>query len=154
MMEETAQVIKTEPGFAWVRAQRQATCGHCSVRQGCGTGVIGNLFSRRLSNIRALNRAGAEEGDYVIVGLQESSLLKSALISYLLPLVLMLVGAVVAESFQLTHSELGAIFGAVVGLLLAWFLVRRFARHIVTDPNYQPVILRKAGFVEQIQSQK
>ena len=35
MIEEQATVVKNEGKYVWVNTQRQSSCGHCSVKNGC-----------------------------------------------------------------------------------------------------------------------
>ena len=145
MIEETAFVVKTDDEFAWVDAQRQSACGQCSAQKGCGTGVLAGVFGKKMSNIKAINTAHAEPGDVVIVGLRESSLLKSAFISYLLPLIFMLLGAVLSRNFFNIQNETGIILGALCGFAISLFFLRNYSERIKHNPDYQPVVLRKAG---------
>lgn len=145
MIEETVLVVKTDDEFAWVDAQRQSACGQCSAQKGCGTGVLAGVFGKKMSNIKVINSAHAKAGDLVVIGLRESSLLKSAMISYLLPLILILAGALVVRMFFNIQNEIGIIFGALCGFIVSIFYLRNHAERIKSNPAYQPVVLRKAG---------
>lgn len=143
MIEETALVIGLESNFAYVEAQRKNACGQCAVQKGCGTGVLSNAIGRKMSKVRALNQIGADIGDLVVVGLSESGLLKSAFINYMLPLIFMFVFAVMSKIIFSPTSELVVIVGAMTGLVVSYRVIKRFAASIKSNPDYQPVILRK-----------
>lgn len=146
MIEEHAVVVATEGEFAWVETERKSTCGSCAARKGCGTGVLAKVVGRRMTQVVALNRAGAAAGETVVVGIDERSLVRGSLAVYALPLLALFAGALAGE-FWLgpAMGDLGAILGGVGGLLtgLAW--LRRFSRRSQTDPRYQPVVLRSLG---------
>jgi sigma-E factor negative regulatory protein RseC len=153
MIEEQAQVIRTEGEFAWVRTQRKSTCGQCAAQKGCGTNVFSKVLGNKLVEFKAINKIDAVAGDQVILGLHESVLLKSAALMYVLPLVLMFVFALLATAVG--HSLAGDIsqawvsLFAVLGLLLGFFGARLFARAHQTDESFQPVILRRTTLPEQ-----
>lgn len=149
MIEETAFVVRVDCDFAWVETKRNNTCGQCSAKKGCGTGLLSGVFEKKMKAIKVLNDAHAQKGDWVIIGLSESSLVKSAFMSYLLPLIFMFVGAILVQLVFKVQNEAGAIFGAFAGLAVSLWLLRKFSKHISRDPVYQAVILRKADFVSQ-----
>jgi sigma-E factor negative regulatory protein RseC len=145
MIEETAYVVKTDDEFAWVETQRQTTCGQCGAQKGCGTKVLSSVLGKKLTHIKVLNSVQAEPGDTVVIGLQESSLLKSAVMSYLLPLLLTLLGAITfAYTFD-QQSEAVVLAGALLGFVVSLLLLKRYAKKIKKNPAYQPVVLRKSG---------
>lgn len=146
MIEETAKVVKCEGEFAWVEAQRQTTCGSCAANKGCGTSVLAKIVGKKVSRMKAINQARAQEGDTVIVGMKEAALLKGSLAVYMLPLVFMLVfavtGKVVAAQMEWQIEPLVILF-AVIGLLTAGLWLRGFTHRIQYDKDYQPVVLRR-----------
>jgi sigma-E factor negative regulatory protein RseC len=145
MVEEKAVVVSVEGPVAWVETQRTSSCGACSANKGCGTGTIARYLSARSARVRALNRAAARVGDVVILGLDESALLRGAILLYAMPLMLFFGLAVVAELFARhlsMDSEPFAVIGGVTGLLTAYWWLRSEKRRIANDPRYQPVILR------------
>ena len=82
-------------------------------------------------------------GQEVRIGIPERSLLKSALLVYMVPLLFLLLGALVgkgvAELYLLKEEApeiLGALLGGVLGFLLARFGARR-----LTGGDYRPVML-------------
>ncbi|MDH5600117.1 MAG: SoxR reducing system RseC family protein [Gammaproteobacteria bacterium] len=149
MITETAIVVSIENNQTWVETQRKSACGQCSANKGCGTSVLSKVIGNKLSKIKAINNINAQVGDEVVIGLKEQSLLKGALMTYMLPLVFLfifsLVGQVVSENLQFQDSELLVIIFAVVGLLLGLRQVKVFSIDIAENENYQPVILKKSN---------
>ena len=149
MIEQNAFVISSNDEFAWVEVQRQSTCGQCAAQKGCGTSVLSKVLGRKMNNIKVLNPPGAQAGDQVVIGLHENVLLKSAVISYLLPLVLMFTGALLFQSLFEVANEVVTVAGATLGFVAALWVLKLFSVRKKSDPDYQPVILRVAGKVNQ-----
>ncbi len=148
MIEQTATVVRTEGPLAWVEAERQSTCGQCAARKGCGTAVLTEVLGRRAARMPALNPIEARPGEQVVIGLDESAMLRGAVAVYLLPLLTLLGGAILASPGGDGLAILGGLGGFLIGL---WGL-RRFHRRIARNPRYQPVILRRVqtvGFAVQ-----
>ena len=147
MIEETAIVVKCEGEFAWVEAQRKSACGHCSVNKACGTGTIAKIWGQKTSQMKAINRARASEGETVLIGLQEGALVKGSLIIYLLPIVSMILFAIfgehIAAQWQLASVEATSILFAVIGFVFAGVLIKIYSRHVSSDARYQPIILKR-----------
>ncbi|SIT65901.1 positive regulator of sigma(E), RseC/MucC [Ectothiorhodosinus mongolicus] len=142
MIEEKARVIRVEEsGFAWVETQRQSTCGSCSVAKGCGTSVIAKMFSNRRAMVRVIDPVGVSLGDEVMVGIEESALLRGSLLIYLLPLVFMLLAALLAQTAGVPEGGVIALGG--LGLLAGFGLLALQNRRMRQDPRYQPVVLRR-----------
>ena len=93
MIEEQGRVVAVERDFVWVETIRQSGCSSCSARNGCGQHLfekyrVGSSFSY----IKALCPRVVKEGDMVVVGIPEDSLLKASFLIYLFPLLLMMAG--------------------------------------------------------------
>ncbi len=148
MIEETGQIVDVQGAFAWVESERTGTCGSCAVRKGCGTGAIAKVLGQRRVRLRVLNRIEARVGDYVVIGISESGLLRGSLAIYVAPLSGLFAGALAGYALASRFypewpADPAAIAGALAGFVagLAW--LRRFSRRTATDPAYQPVILRQ-----------
>jgi sigma-E factor negative regulatory protein RseC len=146
MIEESAQVVATEGEFAWVETQRQSTCGGCAANKGCGTATLAKVLGKKRTRVRALNHSGAQVGDQVIVGVEESALVRGSLAVYAVPLLTLLAGSIIGsllgKQWLLEGEGLALVLGGV-GLLagLAW--LKGFTRRISHDSRYQPVVLRR-----------
>lgn len=151
MIEETAQVVSVEGEsgeYVWVETQRQSTCGGCAANQACGTSVLAKVLGTRRTRVRALNRSGAKVGDRVIVGIDESALIRGSLAVYAMPLLTLLgggiVGALLSERLQVTGESLTLGLG-VAGLVAGLLWLKGFTRRIRNDSRYQPVVLRRVA---------
>jgi len=147
MIEQNAVVLKVEGQFALVEAQRQSSCGKCNAKKGCGTGMLENSLGRRSMQLRAFNQCQAEPGDEVVVAVPEKGFVKSAFITYLLPLLLMLAGALLAQQFIQTDSgagkDIAALLGAGAGFVIAILVLQRYSKRMEKDEQLSPVVMRK-----------
>lgn len=146
MIEERGQVTSAAGEFAWIETYRKPGCQSCSANKGCGTGVLSNYLGKRMENIKVINPIGAKSGDRVIVGLQEGALVLGSLAIYLVPLVLMIIGAFVgqtgATNLGFAASDGVTAVAGLIGLGLGLIWIRFFSSMAATDSRYQPVILR------------
>jgi sigma-E factor negative regulatory protein RseC len=143
MIEETGRVVALAPGAVWVETERSSTCSGCSVRSGCGQGLVDRLGIReRRGLILALCDLRLSVGDTVVVGIRESVLLHGAVLVYLFPLIMLFIFAVVAS--QLSAPEPYVMLAGLGGFLVAWLLVRKRSQQSSIDPALQPVVLRAA----------
>ncbi|PKM26427.1 MAG: transcriptional regulator [Gammaproteobacteria bacterium HGW-Gammaproteobacteria-13] len=141
MIEEQGRVVAVEPGAVWVETLRKSTCSSCSVKAGCGQGLLDQLGAGgRRGYVRALSDLQLSVGDAVIIGVREDLLVRGSLLVYLLPLLGLFAAAVLAEQAGL--SEPWVIFSALLGFLFACCAVRWRSRVTAGDPALQPVVLR------------
>ena len=143
MIEERARVISVDRGHAWVETQRQSTCGSCAVNKGCGTSVLAKVLGKRRSRVRAIDSVGVNLGDEVMVGIEESALVRGSIAIYTAPLIGMLALALLASGLWPDAGEPLVVLAGVGGFALGLAWIRLFSRRVSLDPRYQPVILRR-----------
>jgi len=146
MIEERAVILSLDnvSGIpsATLEIERKSACGLCGQTRGCGNSIWGKLFAHQSTAFKAQNRINAKVGQSVIVGINESALLKSALLLYILPLATLFLGALLAT--KINPSDASAMVGAVAGLVLGLIWVKG---HTMSNSYFslqQPVILRLA----------
>lgn len=141
MIEEPGRVVAVEEGAVWVETLRRSTCSACSANAGCGQGLMEKLgVGQRRGYVRALTDLRLAVGDGVVIGIREDLLVQSSLRVYLLPLLGLFAGAMLAQWLALAESFV--ILGALGGFLAVWWLVRWRSRQDADDPVRQPVVLR------------
>ena len=152
MIEERAVILslQSEPSqtqtTATLEIERKTACGLCGQTRGCGNSIWGKLFGHQTTAFKAQNRINAKVGDSVIVGINEKALLKSALLLYILPLVTLFFGAILAS--QLWQTDGSTMLGAAIGLVLGLLWVKG---HTMSNRYFslqQPMILRLASSQE------
>lgn len=131
MTETPARVVRVEGDLAWVRGESPSSCGACGGK-GCGSSVFVRLLHPREPEYLVSNPISAQAGEAVVVGIEEGVLLRAAISAYLVPLLLLLLGALSGGVW----GEPQAIAGGAVGLAVAAIWLKR--RRGVSAP----VILR------------
>ena len=120
MIEEEAKVIEVRGHRALVQTHRSTACEGCAAKGGCAS-----LGGGRDARVWTVDGVGIQRGDRVRVAVPESMFLMASLVTYLLPVVALLVGAFVGNHFgpqwgysaDLTAAALGiaAMAGALFG---------------------------------------
>lgn len=141
MATEKGIVTKINAGKAWVTTMRTGACEACSARGACHT-----LGGGKEMEVEALNDAGADVGDHVVIGFETRSLFKISFLLYVVPIISLIIGAVigdyVAPAYGIDPSLLAALFG--FGLLgITFAIIRYFSRGMSENRLYQPKIIRK-----------
>ena len=149
MIEERAMVVAVEEGYVWLETRRRSSCGGCQQASGgCGAATLAKLWPGQRARVRAIAEPGLRPGDEVMVGLAEGALLRGALLVYLLPLALLLAGALLGQAVFAGAGEEPVAALGVVGLGLGFLAVRVLSRRLRRDARFQPVVLRRANAME------
>lgn len=146
MIEQHAVILSTEgdshghPPMATIEVVRKTACGLCGKTRGCGNAIWGKIFAHKSTSFKAQNNIEARVGQYVIVGIDENALMKSALLLYIVPLAAMLTGAILMS--QIFQSDIAQMFGAIVGLIIGFIWVKGHTTGHLYYEKHQPTILR------------
>lgn len=142
MIKEWATVVSWQDGMAVLRCEQSAGCSSCQSRKTCGTGLLSQLGMAAEQLLHVPCEQPLEPGQRVELGISESSLLRSAVLLYLVPLLGVFIGA---GSLQMLFGNDGAaVLGALLGAALAFILVRGWSAKLSTKQQYRPVILQIA----------
>ncbi|WP_051234045.1 SoxR reducing system RseC family protein [Halomonas halocynthiae] len=137
LVEELGRVVGCYDGGVWVEVQRQAACGSCSARHGCGSAQLSRLSRKpplRFSMNTSLN---LQRGDQVRLGLKATDIARASLLAYGVPLLLALVGAVIGQLGS--GSDIWAGLGFMVGLGAGGVWLR--THHLTPTSRYLPQLL-------------
>jgi sigma-E factor negative regulatory protein RseC len=142
MIEEVATVTWSGQGLARVEAARNSACAQCSSRSNCSQGVLSQWSRGRSVEIEVLNpdNLPLAPGQQVLIGLDEGGLMRASLLLYLVPLLLLVAGALVAS--MLGASEAIQMLTAALMLLVGFVAVRFLTRNTAELSRYQPVLLK------------
>ena len=142
MIKEWATVVSWQNGEALVSCDVKASCSSCASRAGCGTRVLNKLGPQTTHTIVVASDVPLEPGQKVELGIAEGSLLSSAMLVYLSPLVGLFL---IASLFQvLFGSDLAALSGAILGGVGGFLIARGYSRKLAAREVWQPVILNVA----------
>lgn len=139
MIEERGQVMAVEGERVRVAVERQSACGSCKARAACGQGLMQALRAGRCHEVEALCHLPVQIGDQVVLGVAESWAVRSALLVYLLPLLALLGGALIAYALGL--SEGWSILAALAGFVVVIMSLRRYNLALERNDRALPVVL-------------
>ena len=139
MIKEWATVVSWQDGVALVSCDVKASCNSCASRAGCGSRVLNKLGPQTTHMISVPSDKPLVEGQKVELGIAEGSLLGSAMLVYLSPLVGLFA---VAGLFQMLFgTDLAAMCGGLLGGVGGFLLARGFSQRLAVREEWQPVIL-------------
>ncbi|AKE59617.1 SoxR-reducing system protein RseC [Citrobacter farmeri] len=142
MIKEWATVVSWQNGEALVSCDVKASCSSCASRAGCGTRVLNKLGPQTTHTLVVASDVPLKPGQKVELGIAEGSLLGSAMLVYLSPLVGLFL---IASLFQvLFGSDLAALSGAILGGVGGFLIARGYSRKLAAREAWQPVILNVA----------
>ncbi len=141
MATKKGRVTQVNPdGWAVVITHKEDACHNCESAQFCHA-----LADCSKMETRVLNRADAAVGDFVSISLSSATVLKSALLLYLLPTAGLLAGAIAGaqlyEWFGIGETAASLLAG-FAGLVLGFFFVKLIARRQALGDKLTPVITR------------
>jgi sigma-E factor negative regulatory protein RseC len=142
MLETRAIIVQVKGKYALVRANQASGCEQCNGK-GCGTGKLSQLFCSKPRQFQVDNPINAGVGDEVVISVAEGAVLRGIGLVYLLPLLLLVIGALLAgigveqPEQRDGHAAAGALFGLAAGFVIAkWISLRQAGNHV------QPYIAR------------
>lgn len=148
MIEERALVLETtfdEADFshkmARVKVQRTNACESCSLKSGCGQSALTKISSNQCLELDVENKLGAKPGDQVLIAIPESGLMSASLRVYLIPLVLMVSGAVIGGLIDPVDESWTMIL-SVMGLITGFAWARFSSQKQAFDTDFLPKITR------------
>ena len=141
MIEEPGVVVTIEADGVWVATQRKTTCGSCSAKAACGQGLLNSLSAdKQPQMVKVRTDLRLREGDQVILGVSEQSVVRSAFLVYMLPLAFMFIAALTVDT--LSASEPWIIVAGALGFFGGATWVRLFSSRYIDAAAMQPIIVR------------
>ncbi len=142
MIREKATVTRLEGIHAVIEMHRQSVCGHCEVRNGCGTGALGRLLGHRNKSLKVVNEQDLVPGDQIILGIQDGAYLNASLMIYGLPLLGLIAGGLIFQ-WVFGASDLSAMVGAAIGMsagLISSNLMAKYRFSALLKPTILQII--------------
>src|SRR5450830_299083 len=157
MIEEYAIVTSCVNSRATLEIERRTACGLCGQKRGCGNATWGKLLGHKSHAFEAENLINANVGDSVVVGINEHAMLNSVFLLYIVPLLGLIIGTILADTFL--KNEFFVILSAASGLILGFLWVKgHVAGHDgagkAFNTKYQAVILRHADDIVDDENNK
>lgn len=142
MMREWATVVAWQQGIATLRCEQKSACSGCQANHTCGMKVLDKLGPEAVYDLQIAIEQPLVVGQRVELGIPEASLLRSALLVYILPLFTLLVGASVLN--QLFPSDISLIAGGLIGGYCGFLIAGFYAAKTERNGAYHPIVLQIA----------
>jgi sigma-E factor negative regulatory protein RseC len=140
MSTEEGTITKVTDNTAWVKVRRSSTCDACNCRRTCST-----LGGGETMEAEAINTAGAQVGDRVLVKIPSTLLVKVSFIFYMIPVIFLISGVILGMKIAKNYSlepELGAMIMGILGCVLAFVFIRLFAGKVRKNKAYVPEVIK------------
>ena len=148
MATEQGIVIKADSRAAWVKTVKSGDCAGCTARGSCHS--MGNSAERE---VKAINAAGAKEGDRILLLFETSSLLKATFLLYVFPILLLIIGAVLGQEMaprlDFSPSGLSALTGFSF-FFTAVLIVKIRANKMALKKEYRPKVIKILARADQL----
>ena len=141
MATEEGIVCRIDATTAWIATMRSSACETCASRGSCST--LGS--GREEMEVQAVNTAGAQVGDRVVISLKTASLFKLSFLLYIFPILTLFAGALLgqmAAPFLHFDATSLSVVCAFLFFLLAFGLVRLGGNRLAKKDAYRPKVVR------------
>ncbi|HDY7621160.1 TPA: SoxR reducing system RseC family protein [Vibrio vulnificus] len=143
------QVTPNDHGFeVALSCEQQTSCSSCSSQKSCGTGVVSKAFGNKSLLWHLETQRRLHVGQVVEIGIPEQSLLQSAMLVYLLPIVAMLLGALFGHLVLSPWLEMGEGAAVLTSMLFAFIgilLAKKLAQPLEQKSAAQVELMRVFG---------
>ena len=144
MATEKGIVTKIESTTtAWVKTTKTEACKACAARSTCHS-----VGGGKEMEVEAINHAGAQVGQKVVLSFDTSPLLKATFLLYVFPIIAMIVGAFIGQKLASNFNVDTSFLAAILGFLffgLTMLLVRSKGNKLGQRDEYRPKIIRVIG---------
>ncbi|EGR1557354.1 SoxR reducing system RseC family protein [Vibrio parahaemolyticus] len=128
--------------------EQQTSCSSCSSQKSCGTGVVTKAIGNKSLSWHLRTEKNVQVGQVVEIGFPESSLIKSAMAVYLLPLFGLILGAMVGHFLLIPLTAGGEGIVILASVLFAaggmWF-AKRLSKPLEDESKRQVTLIRVLG---------
>ena len=139
MIEEQAVVTRIEVNQVWIKSLQSSACGGCVQQTSCGTATLAKLLPKREFAVDC--DLDLNVGDCVRVQIDDSHLILSSLLLYLLPLIVTLTVVGFANTLPMLETWLPEI--SLATLLLTFWLIHHFHAPLLVKFSLKPLIVGK-----------
>lgn len=141
MLTENAVVLSYANGIATVQCEAQSACGNCVAKKGCGTSVLSELNGERGSHTLTVESLiPLKAGQIVQIGLPEKSLIFTALLIYIVPLVTIILATLLTDG--IFASELTRAVIIFISTAIAFVAVRCYSKRLNQQAEFKPILLK------------
>ena len=140
-MIEQGSVVKVEGRRARVLTQRSQACESCGSKSICHS--LGG--DQKTSEVEAVNTANAKVGDIVSIELKSSSVLKSAFLVYLVPVVFLFIGIITGNKISVFfnfNKDTVSIVSGLTLFIISFLLIKLASNRLAKKNDFIPEITK------------
>jgi sigma-E factor negative regulatory protein RseC len=148
VIRETGRVVAIDDDSVWVETIQQSACQTCVAEKGCGQSLIAKITGKTtaikvLLGQHDVSYVGMDEN--VVIGIPEHVVVSGTLLVYLLPLLTMIAGILLADSLAITSTtaDFYAVLGGLFGLVIGSLIVRVHSYFNRNNPDVHPVLIER-----------
>ncbi|MCW8836900.1 MAG: SoxR reducing system RseC family protein [Rhodospirillales bacterium] len=142
MIEGRARVFSVSESDVWLEAEARSACGSCGAVKSCGVSSLTKVLGRRPVRFSLPNDFGARTGEWVVIGIPQSVLLRTSILAYMLPILGLICFA--AGASAMGAGDAGSAIAGAAGLALGLALARPLGRRTIALSDMRPVYLRRS----------
>ncbi len=145
MITENGVVSNTNGLMAWIKTTRSGACEGCSSKKSCGT-----ANNQKEQIVQVNNTLNVEKGDHVVIGLQTGPILYLTFLLYVFPIILMIIGALIGNTFAPTFNLNPSMFSMIMGFSffgLSFYIIRKKNKTLEKKNEYKPFLVRKRSHI-------
>jgi len=143
VIQERGKVLSVAGETVVIQPSGLQSCAKCRTGKGCGAGTLSTFFGRRQQSLTASSTISVAAGDNVVIEIHERALLLAAGLMYVLPVVLLLSGALFAKYIIPNASEFVQIVTALIGLSSGIFCSRRLSERYFKSHAIEPKVVAR-----------
>lgn len=139
-MTEQGFVREIHGGLAMVETVQTEACSHCSAKGACQM-----MGGEKMRLVPAINEAGAQEGDRVLVAAKRKTVLGAGFLVYMGPVITLILGAALGKAYGPDYgydAQTAAVVLGLSSLALCWFLVSRLSKRLAGSEHLAVKVVR------------
>lgn len=128
--------------------EQKTSCSSCASQKSCGTGIVSKAVGKKSLLWQLDTQQKVTPGQVVEIGFPEKSLLQSAALVYVLPLVMMMFGAWLGDAWLAPALQTGegvTILSAALFIGLGIALAKRWSVKLEQRSAREVVLVRVLG---------
>jgi|TARA_B110000503_G_scaffold38382_1_gene63008 sigma-E factor negative regulatory protein RseC len=146
MIHETGTVVYIQGNELWVETIQQSTCQTCAAEKGCGQRLIAKVTGRTTA-IRVLpglfDLKKIRMHDKVVIGIPEKVIVTGTLLTYFLPLTVMVLAVLFIGQFSV--NDVITALGAMAALCAGGLIVRIHSHFNRNNHEIHPILLEQTS---------
>jgi len=125
VVSTSGTVLGCESGQLRIEMARLEGCGACAQKSVCNPALKSNSRMLKMP-VKRMQMDGLSPGDQIVVSLSTTVLARMIMLCYLVPAVLMLMGACLGAATMGEYRDLAGVAGAALGLVVGCGLLRLY----------------------------